>query len=74
MLNAITWRRVVADEAHQIQASRGVQIPEVREVGMTKKNEKEMAFMGMMGAIPATEGHWCASQLIQQVQQHQLAF
>lgn len=61
MLNAITWRRVIADEAHQIQASRGVPIPEVQEAGVTKKNMKEMAFMGMMASIPAAVGHWCAS-------------
>lgn len=64
MLNAITWRRVIADEAHQIQASRGVRIPDELEPGMTKKNMREMMFMSMMAAIPASEGHWCVPPLL----------
>lgn len=58
LLNAITWRRVIADEAHQIHASTGVVVPENLEPGMTKKNRIEMAFMDMLNRIPATEGHW----------------
>jgi hypothetical protein len=61
MLKAITWRRVIADEAHQLTANCFPGAPPPNG-DMDKKQlaaEKEQQLMKMLAEIPVTEGHWC---------------
>ena len=52
MLRAIDWRRVIADEAHQLSGSCAV------AMGINK-TQRETSLMQMLASIPAVQGHWC---------------
>lgn len=52
MLRAIDWRRVIADEAHQLSGSCTV------AMGINKA-QRETSLMQMLASISAVRGHWC---------------
>eukprot|EP00892_Ulva_mutabilis_P006645 jgi/Ulvmu1/4352/UM002_0077.1 len=52
MLRVIDWRRVIADEAHQLSGSCTV------AMGINKA-QRETSLMHMLASIPAVQGHWC---------------
>lgn len=52
MLRAVDWRRVIADEAHQLSGSCTV------AMGISKA-QRETSLMQMLASIPSVQGHWC---------------
>ena len=56
LYQAITWRRVIADEAHQLTAN----LPGNKGVKMSKA-EKDAALLKRLGEIPVSVSRWCLS-------------
>ena len=54
LVNAITWRRVIADEAHTLNYA----VPEYK--GLTSL-QRDTAVMTELGMVPVAVGRWCLS-------------